>query len=101
MTLGEQLSQTSDALLDLILATSDREQKKLLNAQLSSILATTGKLVDANVKSSTPEYAAATDALNNANAALQDAINDLSKTAETIQIVAEVINTLGKVVAML
>jgi flagellin-specific chaperone FliS len=101
MTLGEQLSRASDAILDLILTTPDIEQKKKLREQLTVILDVTGKLVEANVKKNTQEYIAATNRLNEVNDAIKEAISDLTKVADTIIKIAKVIEVLGKLAAML
>lgn len=97
MTLGEQLAQTSDLLVELIIATPDVEKAKKLRTQLTEILSETAKLVENNVDNSTPEYDAATKALDEINADIKVSIKDLEKTAETIKKVAVVIQVLAKV----
>lgn len=96
MTLGEQLAQTSDGLLDLILAATDIDQKQKLRDQLTIVLDQTDKLVAANVQNNTAEYIAATNGLNQANAAITTATNDLTKVADTITKIAKLIDELAK-----
>ena len=99
MTLGEQLAQTSDGLLDLILAATDIDQKQKLRDQLTIVLDQTDKLVAANVQNNTAEYIAATNGLIQANAAITAATNDLSKVADVIEKISITINVLSVLAA--
>ncbi len=99
MTLGEQLTETSDALLELILAAEDIEQKEKLREQFDVITESIEKLVKENVKKNSKEYIAVTHNLNAANQSIKEAIDDLDKIAATIMQVAKVVEMLGKMAA--
>jgi dimeric dUTPase (all-alpha-NTP-PPase superfamily) len=99
MTLGEQLTETSDALLELILAAEDIEQKEKLREQFDVITESIEKLVKENVKKNSQEYIAVTHNLNAANQSIKEAIDDLDKIAATIMQVAKVVEMLGKMAA--
>lgn len=97
MTIEQQLLETRDALSDLIAVTEDAQQKKVLKAQLKTLTEIIDKLVKAQVKSNTAQYVAVTDNLNKANAEIKEAIEDLSKIAQTIATVAKLIEVASKV----
>lgn len=99
MTLGEELARVSDGILELIANTPELERKQELREQLTKILTLTGTLVEANVQKDTEEYRAATAGLAAASAAIEEANEDLWKTAETIKKVAKAIDLVGKVAA--
>jgi hypothetical protein len=101
MSLGQQLADTGDAIVELILATEDRNEKKKLREQLAIISDTTDKLIRANVNSDTEQYLAVTDSLNAANEKIKAATEDLAKVADSIVQIAKVIETLGKLAVML
>lgn len=101
MTLGDQLKQASDAIVDLIIATHDLARKKVLREQLSEILAITAALVDANVAQDTQAYLAATAGLSQANGAIKEAMADLAQVAETIEKIAAAIDLLQQLASAL
>ncbi len=101
MSLGEQLGNLSDGILELILEGDDIDAKKKLREQLNKVLGLTGKLVDANVDKATNEYQQATNDLNNANKAIKDALDDLEKVAQTITKIAQAIDQIVELVAQI
>ena len=101
MSLGEQLGNLSDGILELILESDDIDAKKKLREQLNKVLGLTGKLVDANVDKATNKYQQATNDLNKANDAIRDALNDLEKVADTITKIAKAIDKITELAAQI
>jgi hypothetical protein len=99
MTLGEELANASDGILELILSTRSRKRKEALREQLTEILELTGKLVEANVQKDSKDYRAAAAELSETNDAIKEAKEDLRKVAATITKIAKAIDVVGKLAA--
>src|SRR5262245_20876627 len=96
-TLGKSLSTTLMGITDLILdETSETKKTKLraLHARISKQLKT---LIDKTVPADTLEYVKATEALEKANAAIEDAKEDLKSVAKAISKVATALTWVEKV----
>jgi len=97
MKLGEQLSRASDLIVDLIQATNDINKKKELRNYLTKILDISGELVDKTINSDTEKYKLASNAFEEANIKIEEAINDIERIAETINKISKAIDLAAKV----
>lgn len=84
-SLGEELSAALAIITDLILKTKSSTERKKLTRQQAKIAGQLQVLIDRLVDSALPEYEAATDALNAANAEAKAAKKKLDKVAATIK----------------
>ena len=98
MTLGAQLKELSDGILDLLLKTKDVEEKRRLRKQLTEVHEQTAHLVDTNVDAATEAYADATASLNESIRAIREAQADLGHVARTISKIAKAIRLVEQVV---
>jgi hypothetical protein len=96
MTLGEELAHASDGILELLLNTPDIKRRQALREQLTKILDSTARLVEANVRKDTNDYQAAAAGLSAANGAIKEAKEDLKKIGETIKKIAEAVDLVAR-----
>jgi hypothetical protein len=99
-TLGKDLQKMSHLLQALILSEPNVTKKKALRKQLTAVLDVTAQLVDRNVGEVTDLYRRSTGAVEQANAQIVLAMQDLGEVAETIDAVAQAVDLLAELAAM-
>jgi|CXWL01.1.fsa_nt_gi septation ring formation regulator EzrA len=95
-SLGPELQQLSHSLEILIIREPDIGRKEQLRDKLQEVKNIIGKLVDANVAAATQEYAEARESVEQVNAKILVAIQDLAKVAETINNISKALDILEK-----
>ena len=98
MSLGAQLEELSESILESISAAETLAEKKQLQGQLNAVTAFVDKLTKTNVQNNTANYIALTEQITKANNALQVAITESNKMLQAITEAAKVIDILAKVV---
>ncbi|AEJ02732.1 hypothetical protein Nit79A3_2984 [Nitrosomonas sp. Is79A3] len=95
-SLGAELQQLSHLLEILIIKEPDIGRKEQLREKLQEVLNIIRELVDANVAAATQEYAEARESVEQVNAKILVAIQDLAKVAETINNLSKELDILEK-----
>ncbi len=95
-SLGAELQQLSHSLEILIIREPDIGRKEQLRDKLQEVLNIIRELVDANVAAATQEYAEARESVEQVNAKILVAIQDLAKVAETINNISKTLDILEK-----
>ena len=95
-SLGAELQQLSHSLEILIIREPDIGRKEQLRDKLQEVLNIIRELVDANVAAATQEYAEARESVEQVNAKILVAIQDLAKVAETINNISKALDILEK-----
>jgi septation ring formation regulator EzrA len=95
-SLGAELQQLSHSLEILIIKEPDIGRKEQLREKLQEVLNIIRELVDANVAAATQEYAEARESVEQVNAKILVAIQDLAKVAETINNISKALDILEK-----
>ena len=95
-SLGAELQQLSHSLEILIIKEPDIGRKEQLREKLQEVLNIIRELVDANVAAATQEYAEARESVEQVNAKILVAIQDLAKVAETINNISKTLDILEK-----
>ncbi len=96
ISLGAELQQLSHSLEILIIREPDIGRKEQLRDKLQEVLNIIRELVDANVAAATQEYAEARESVEQVNAKILVAIQDLAKVAETINNISKALDILEK-----
>ncbi|MGY6214229.1 hypothetical protein ACW73L_03615 [Methylolobus aquaticus] len=99
-TLGKDLQKMSHLLQALILSEPSVTRKKELRKQLTAVLDVTAQLVDRNVGDATDLYRDSTAAVEQANAQIVKAMQDLGEVAATIEAIARAVDLLAELAAM-
>lgn len=99
-TLGKDLQKMSHLLQALILSEPNVTQKKALRKQLTAVLDVTAQLVDRNVGDVTDLYRRSTEAVEQANAQIIQAMQELGEVAATIDAIAQAVDLLAELAAM-
>lgn len=94
-SLGEELSAALSNITSLIIKTESKSERNKLTRQQAKIAGQLQVFIDEVVDETLPEYEAATEALNIANAAAVEAKEDLDKVAATIKKFAAAIDELA------
>jgi hypothetical protein len=97
-SLGRELAETLIGLEQLIFAEHTARRRARLRAQHADVATRIRRLVDRNVEADTAEYRRALAALQRANAAIEEARDDVARVAATIRAVAKAVEILGKVI---
>ncbi|MDP1787472.1 hypothetical protein [Nitrosomonas sp.] len=95
-SLGAELQQLSHSLEILIIREPDIGRKEQLRDKLQEVLNIIRELVDANVAAATQGYAEARESVEQVNAKILVAIQDLAKVAETINNISKTLDILEK-----
>jgi uncharacterized phage infection (PIP) family protein YhgE len=99
-TLGKDLQKMSHLLQALILSEPNVAKKKALRKQLTAVLDVTAQLVDRNVGDVTDLYRRSTEAVEQANTQIIQAMQELSEVAATIDAIAQAVDLLAELAAM-
>ncbi len=99
-TLGKDLQKMSHLLQALILSEPNVTQKKELRKQLTAVLDVTAQLVDRNVGDVTDLYRRSTEAVEQANSQIIQAMQELGEVAATIDAIAQAVDLLAELAAM-
>lgn len=99
-SLGEELSASLSNITALIIKTQSRSERTKLTRQQARIAGQLQVLVDNVVDETLPEYEAATEALNAANAEAEAAKRKLDRVAATIKKFAVAIDELVALAAI-
>jgi hypothetical protein len=97
-SLGEELRDALTNITSLIMKTDSSSKRRTLTKQQAEIAGKLQVFVDGVVNAELPEYEAATNALQRANAMAIAAKRNLDKVAETIREFAGAIDKLGELV---
>ena len=98
-SLGEELSASLSNITSLIIKTESKSERTKLTQQQAQIAGQLQVFVDKVVDGALPEYEAATEALNAANAEAEAANKELDKVAATIKKFAAAIDKLAALAA--
>ena len=95
-SLGAELQQLYHSIEILIIREAVIGRKEQLRDKLQEVLNIIRELVDANVAAATQEYAEARESVEQVNAKILVAIQDLAKVAETINNISKTLDILEK-----
>jgi len=90
----------SHLLQALILSEPNVTRKKELRKQLTAVLDVTAQLVDRNVGDVTDLYRRSTEAVEQANSQIIQAMQELGEVAATIDAIAQAVDLLAELAAM-
>jgi hypothetical protein len=99
-SLGQQLLDTVENIIELMEHTQDPDRLKELNKQRIALLDEARRLIDVSLDTASADYRAATSALEQASDMLREAIKGLESVKSAILKAAKALELVAKVAAM-
>lgn len=100
MSIGPELMEVIDQLVQLMRATRDPRQLEQLDEQRVALSEHAARLIDGHLEDSTAQYQAAVESLQQVSQTIQQAIQGLESIKTVIQKAAKAVELAGKVAAM-